>query len=109
MGNPGKMITVRTVKGVPITVGRKEIIPEARVLSGGRVKGVVGARGVGGAGSGFVLIQPVAVVERGPTGTRRLRIYDLTLIVLAAMFLVALLLPILLGFVVRLTQGRGGE
>jgi uncharacterized spore protein YtfJ len=78
-------ISVKTLKGEPITVGEKEIVPLARVISVS-----IGRWG------GFVRIKPVAVLETTLQGVRRIPIPDATMRVLAAIFLAGLMLPLML-------------
>lgn len=78
-------ISVNTIEGEPITVGEKELVPVARVLSVS-----IGEWG------GFVRIKPVAVLETTPQGRQRILIPDATMRILAAIFLVGLALPLIL-------------
>jgi len=78
-------ISVKTIEGKPITVGEKELVPVARVIS-------VSA----GRWGGFLRIKPVAVLETTPRGERRIPIPDATMRTVAAILLVGLILPLIL-------------
>ena len=97
-------ITVETVQGEPIVVGEKELTPIARVISFVRRKGAIKKRGLAGGGGGFVLIEPMAVVESSPQGIRRLSVRDETRRALAGMLAAALIFPIALELAVRLIE-----
>jgi uncharacterized spore protein YtfJ len=79
---------VKTIEGEPITVGEKEIVPMARVISV-----------FPGRGGSFVRVKPVAVLEITPQGERCIPIHDVTMRALMAIFLAGLILPFI---VVRL-------
>jgi len=78
--------SVKQVYGDPIVVGRKTVVPVARVAyflgglgGGGEQKGVVAERplaGGGGGGGGAVLASPVGALEITETNVRFIRIHD---------------------------------
>ena len=98
------MFEVKTVKGEPRTIYGREFVPLVRVLSYFRGDDEKAPEKFGGAG--FVIMRPVAVLESGPQGTRRIRILDMTNIALIAVLLAGLLLSLLIGGVVRSTSRR---
>ena len=71
-----RALRVRTVRGDPYKVGGRELIPVVRVISFGQTRGTVGSRQVGGRGTGFVWIKPLAVIEVTPSGEHRIPIQD---------------------------------
>lgn len=97
-------IMVETVQGEPLVVGEKELTPIVRLISFVRREGAVKKRGLAGGGGGFVLIEPTAIVESSPQGTRRLLVRDETRRALAGMLAAALILPIALELAVRLVE-----
>lgn len=97
-------VRVKTVQGEPIVIGEKEFIPVARVVSFVRGSGTVQAKAVAGGGGGFVRIEPVAILETTPAGTRRLPVRDETRRALMGMLAAALVLPIVLELAVRLIE-----
>ena len=78
--------SVQQVYGEPIAVGRKTVVPVARVAyflgggwGGGEQKGVVDERplaGGGGGGGGAVLASPVGALEITETNVRFIRFHD---------------------------------
>ena len=95
------MIT-RIVEGKPIRVEGRELIPLVRVRSRVRRRAIVGTHHVAGQGSGSVCMRPIAILERGEAGERRLPIHDRTAQVLAGVLVAMLLVPLLAGLAVRL-------
>jgi uncharacterized spore protein YtfJ len=67
-------LQVKTVHGEPIHVDERVLIPVVRVVSFGQARATIGGTGYGGWGTGFVRVQPVAVLEETPHGRRRIRI-----------------------------------
>ena len=94
---------MEAVKGEPIVVGEKELTPIAKVISFVRRRGAIKKRGIAG-GGGFVLIEPTAVVESSPQGTRRIPVRDETRRALVGMLAAALIFPIALELAVRLIE-----
>lgn len=72
------LIQHRLVQGEPIRAGQREIVPEAQVTWWMKRSGTVGANNVSGWGTGWVSIEPRALIERGPGYTRRIPIRDET-------------------------------
>lgn len=98
----GEHASVRPVYGEPIEVGRKTIVPVARVAYGfgrGGSEAEDGAdddgTGEGGGGGGGVSVRPVGVVEISDGETRHLRFGDRRRLGLAV--LAGLALGLLLG------------
>ena len=71
-----RALRIKTVRGDPYSVGGRELIPVARVVSFGKARGTVGTRQVSGRGGGFVSVKPLAVIEVTPEGERRIPIRD---------------------------------
>jgi uncharacterized spore protein YtfJ len=69
---------IETVRGQPVHVGERTLIPVARIVSFGRARGTIGADRIGGWGAGFAWVTPVAVVEETPEGERCTPIADET-------------------------------
>ena len=72
------LIQRRIVQGEPIRVGQREVMPEAQVTSWLQRRATIGMHRSSGWGVGRVSIRPLALVERGPMGTRRIPIRDET-------------------------------
>ena len=98
--------TVKTIQGESIVIGEKEFTPVARVVSLVRRSATVEEKTITGGGGGFVRIEPVAILETTPGGTRRLPVRDETRRGLMGMLAVALALPILLELAARLIERR---
>ncbi len=67
---------VQTVKGKALKLWGRELTPLVQVTSyakGGRTRD-----GAFGGGGGFVRLRPLAILETGPTGTRRIPVRDVT-------------------------------
>jgi len=92
------------IKGEPIRVGARELVPVVRVTRRVERRAYVGADGVAGQGRGFVRLHPVAVVERSTTGERRFALRDRTVHTLIGLFLIALLVPLLAMVIVRIAE-----
>jgi len=69
-------LQVKTVRGEPIRVGDRTLIPVVRVVSFGRAQATIRRGGYSGWGWGFAWIRPVAVIEEAPRGQRRIEIVD---------------------------------
>ena len=81
MGGSGKvarpaLLQVKTVRGEPYSVGGRKLIPVVRIVSFGKARATVGTQRIGGRGSGFVWIRPLAVLEETPKGERRIAVTD---------------------------------
>ena len=99
----------RIIRGVPICVGQREVVPEAQVTSWLQRRATVGLHRSSGWGAGRVSIHPRALVERGPMGTRRIPIRDETMRMLAGLAAGAVFVWFLAEVAVRLATNRGGE
>jgi uncharacterized spore protein YtfJ len=95
-----------TVQGDPILVGEREIIPIVQVTAYAHRRALVGDRQLSGQGGGFVRLKPVAIIERGPAGERRIPIRDETVQLLGAFLLTALIVPLILMLAVQLMRKR---
>ena len=71
-----RALRIKTVRGEPISVGGRQLIPLARVVSFGRASATVGKGQIGGRGGGFAWVKPLAVLEVTPTGERRIDLQD---------------------------------
>jgi uncharacterized spore protein YtfJ len=69
-------LQVKTVRGEPIRVDDRTLIPVVRVVSFGRARATIGRTRHGGWGAGFVSIRPVALLEETAHGQRRIQIAD---------------------------------
>ena len=92
------------VEGEGVRVGERELVPVVRVTRRVERRAYVGADGVAGQGRGFVRLHPEAVMERSATGERRFAIQDRTVWMLGALFLVALVVPLLAMVIVRIAD-----
>ena len=102
------LIHRRIIRGDPIRVGEKEIVPEAQVTWWMKRSAVVG-NGVEGQGACVVNIQPCALIEQGPEGERRIPILDKTLPMMLGLAAGAVLIWFLAEIAIRLATLRGGE
>jgi uncharacterized spore protein YtfJ len=73
--NP-RALRIETVRGDPILVGGRELIPIARVVSFGKASATVGTKQVSGQGGGFAWVKPLAVLEVTEVGERRIDLQD---------------------------------
>jgi hypothetical protein len=98
----------KIIEGEPLRVEGRELVPIVRVTTRGRRRAVVGTHRLAGQGWGLVRLRPIAILERSEAGVRRYPIPDNTARALSRLFLVALVIPLLLGLVVWVTgRGRG--
>jgi hypothetical protein len=74
-GRPA-LFRVSTVRGEPYSVKGRKLIPVVRIVSFGKASATIGTRLIGGRGSGFVWVRPLAVVEETPEGERRIPVTD---------------------------------
>lgn len=74
-GRPA-LFRVNTVRGEPYHVGGRKLIPVVRIVSFGKASVTIGTRQIGGRGSGFVWIRPLAVMEETSQGERRIAVTD---------------------------------
>ena len=103
------LIQHRIVQGEPIRMGQKEVVPEAQVTWCLQRRATIGTDHSVGWGAGMVSIQPTALVERGPMGTRRIPIRDETMRMLAGLAAGAVFVWFLAEVAVRLAANHGGE
>jgi|GEM_PF-1738847 len=107
-------VEIRTELGKPIVVGERRLTPVVRVTSFVRRKGVVGTHHLGGWGIGVARLRPVAILETTTSSTRRIPIHDKTHEIILALLATALVLPIILMLLVRMSRcksrvsGKGG-
>jgi hypothetical protein len=105
------MIQRRVVRGDPIRVGRKEIVPEAQVTWWMRHHATIGAKSTSGWGMGVVSIRPRAIIEHDPDHAgrgRRVPVRDETARMLMGLAAGALFVWFLAETAVRLATQRGG-
>ena len=98
---------VEMVQGEPIRVGERELVPVVRVRRYVQRQARVGSSArVMGRGRALFDLRPVAVLERGPEGERRIPIHDRTRQLLGGLLLTALIVPLLLALAVHLTREK---
>ncbi len=97
-------LVTHVVEGKPIRAGGRELVPQVRVTAYARRRALVGADRLGGQGGGFVHMRPIAILERGPSGERRIPIQDRTDQFLNGMLLAAAIIPMLLAGAVLLAR-----
>jgi len=101
------LIQRRTIRGEPIRVGQREVVPEAQVTWWLQRRATVGLHRSSGWGLGRVSIRPQALVERGPMGMRRIPIRDETTRMLLGLAAGAVFVWFLAEVAVRLATNRG--
>jgi uncharacterized spore protein YtfJ len=69
-------LQVKTVRGEPIQIGDRTLIPVVRVVSLGQARATIGRSRYSGWGWGFTWVRPVAMLVDTPQGARRIRIVD---------------------------------
>jgi uncharacterized spore protein YtfJ len=94
MGRTGP-VAVETVRGRPVEVYGRTLVPVARVVSTRGRQGTIRQARVEGSGWGTALVRPVEVIEESAEGVRVLPIYDQTRAVLRQMALVGAAIPLL--------------
>jgi uncharacterized spore protein YtfJ len=92
------------IEGEPIYVEGRELVPVVQVTTYARRRAFVGTNRLAGQGRGFVRLRPVAVLERGNMGERRIPIQDRTTQMFGGLLLAALIIPLLLALAVRLAR-----
>ena len=92
------------VRGEPIRVGERELVPVVRVTTRARRQAFVGSDRLAGRGWSFVSLRPVAIVERSEMGERHIPIPDRTTQMLGGLLLAAFVIPLLLAVAVRLAR-----
>lgn len=98
---------IEVVEGKPIRVGERELVPLVHVETRVQRRAFVGADGLAGQGRSRVHMRPVAIVERGAAGERRIPIRDRTAQVIGALLLAAFVVPLLLALAVNLAKAHG--
>ena len=85
-GEPNsKRLRIETVRGEPIHVQGRTLIPEARIVSYGRARADIGSRRIGGWATGFAQVTPLAVIEQSDEGERRIATKDANAMALRGM------------------------
>jgi uncharacterized spore protein YtfJ len=101
---PPSTLQVQTVRGTPIQVEDRTLVPVARVTSAVRHHATIGAGRIEGAGWGYAHTLPIAVIEEREGATRTAPIPDRTRTVLGQMALIALLFPALCAAVIAVAR-----
>jgi len=89
------------LQGQSLKVGDREIVPEAEVWSFQTKQIGLKENGVAGGGAWWSWSRSTALIERGPQGTRRVRINDVNLQLEIALIVAAIVLPLLLTIFTR--------
>lgn len=84
------------IQGQPLQVGEHEIVPEAEVWSFQTKQMGLQGSGASGGGVWWSWSRPTALIERGPDGTRRVRVNDVNLQFEIALLVAAVVLPLVL-------------
>jgi hypothetical protein len=92
------------VRGDPIQVGGRELVPLVRLTSRVRRRAFVGSDGVGGGGWGFVHMRPVAMLDRSRNGEQRLRVRSETASSIVWLPLAFLVVPVVAGLLMYLSR-----
>ena len=85
-----------TIQGQPLHAGDREIVAEAEVWSFQTKQIGLKGNSASGGGAWWSWSHPTALIERGPEGTRRVRIDDVNLQLEIALIVAAIVLPLLL-------------
>ncbi len=99
----------RIIRGEPIRVGQKQIVPEAQVTWWMRRSATIGMESTLGSGGTIVRIRPRALIERTPAGERRIPIQDRTARLLAGLAAGAVFVLFLAQVAEQLGAHRGGS
>jgi hypothetical protein len=95
------------VRGTPIAVDGRVLVPEARVTTLTLREATFGTRRTSVAGMRFSRVRPTALVEKTPDGERTYRIEDATGRALLALGIAAIAAPIMLNLLFgRLVRSR---
>ena len=89
MTQSGIPYRLETIRGTPIRVLGRTLVPVARVVSATRHRATIREHAVGGRGSGYVHVQPLHVIEMRGDRDLILPIRDLTARTVAPMVLAA--------------------
>ncbi len=102
----GRRFERKLVRGEPITVGNRTLVPVARVTT----FNLSGDSNQGGGGISFTRIAPVAILERMGDEERRIPIPDMTANALGGMLLGAFVMWFMFMLAERIVESkRGGE
>jgi hypothetical protein len=85
-----------TIQGQPLRAGDREIVPEAEVWSFQTKQIGLKDNTASGGGVWWSWSRPTALIERGPEGTRRVRVIDVNLQFESALLIAAIVLPLVL-------------
>ena len=85
-----------TILGQALRVGDREIVPEVKVWSFQAKQLGLQENGASGGGAWWSWSRPTALIERGPDGTRRVRVNDVNLQFEIALIVAAVVLPLAL-------------
>ncbi len=102
---PGTPVT-EIIAGDPIRVGDRVLTPLVRKTTNVRRRAVIGQDQLSGQGWGYVSMQPVAILEEGPAGQRKIPIRDRTTQLLGGLLLAACIIPLLLMLTIYLMRKR---
>ena len=92
------------VQGDPVYVRGHELVALVRVETHVRRQAILAHGVVSGRGWGGVRLRPIAIIDRGSTGERRLPIHDGTAQLIGGLLLAALIIPLLLLVALRLAR-----
>src|SRR5512135_1764518 len=84
------------IQGQPLHADDREIVAEAEVWSFQTKQIGLKGNSASGGGAWWSWSRPTALIERGPEGTRRVRIDDVNLQLEIALIVAAIVLPLLL-------------
>jgi uncharacterized spore protein YtfJ len=88
------LFRVKTVQGQPYFVGGRKLVPIVRIVAFGKARATVGTHRIGGWGSGFVWIKPLALVVETPEGERRIAVTDGTATAMRGLLSVAAMITL---------------
>jgi hypothetical protein len=97
-------LMTETVRGDPIQVRGRELVPLVRVTSRVRRRASVGGGGVSGAGWGFVYMRPIAILDRNGAGVHRLPVRSETARSILWLFVVSLIVPLIALLLIYLSR-----
>jgi uncharacterized spore protein YtfJ len=88
-------VSVETVRGEPITVYGRTLVPVARVTSAIGHRGRIGKVQIGGTGWGIVFVKPLEIIEQRGGEVRTYVIQDMTSMVIRQMAIVGMVVSML--------------
>lgn len=104
-GEPkSKRLRIETVRGEPIRVQGRTLVPEARIVSFGRARGNIGSRRISGWATGFAHVTPLAMIEDSDEGEQRIATTDATTTALAGMLGAAVAIMVAFPMIRRLVR-----